>query len=102
MRRQNNHCQATSSETKRQSTSPHGLCETNNLTLGEDAERQTTIINEEAMIARLTETINQSQIDVVVDGHYAAAVVPTEITTMSSSFAEAQRTQNLHAELRIC
>jgi adenylate kinase len=57
------------------------FAKTKNLTVGEDKERQTTIIDEDAMRQKLSETINKAETDVVVDGHYAAAVTPTELTT---------------------
>jgi adenylate kinase len=51
---------------------------TNNLTLGEDKERNTIIINEEAMQEKLGETIDATENrNIVVDGHYASAVTPT-------------------------
>jgi adenylate kinase len=52
------------------------------LILGEDKKRKTTIINEEEMRAKLAETIDASEKrDVIVDGHYAAAVVPKRYVT---------------------
>lgn len=58
------------------------FAKTNNLTLGEDTERQTTIINEEALRRKLKEKISAStNANVIVDGHYAAAVTPTELVT---------------------
>jgi adenylate kinase len=52
---------------------------TNNLTLGEDKERNTTIIDEEAMQQKLEETIDKSQnSNIVIDGHYASAVTPAK------------------------
>jgi adenylate kinase len=54
----------------------------NALTLGEDKERQTLIINEEAMSKNLAETINASQnANIIVDGHYATAVTPADLVT---------------------
>lgn len=47
-----------------------------NLLIEEDSERFTTVINEEAMQGSLSQTINNSQNNtIVIDGHYAAAVV---------------------------
>ena len=47
--------------------------------MGEDKERNTAIINEEAMQEKLGETINASEnANIIVDGHYASAVTPTE------------------------
>ncbi|MCL4429404.1 MAG: adenylate kinase family protein [Chloroflexi bacterium] len=55
---------------------------TYNLTLGEDKERQTTIIDEEAMQQKLLETIEASDnANIIVDGHYAAAVTPAKLVT---------------------
>ncbi len=49
------------------------------LTLGEDTERKTTIIDEEKMGAKLAQTIETSENNnIIVDGHYAAAVIPTD------------------------
>jgi adenylate kinase len=54
------------------------FAKTNNLTIGEDKERNTIIINEEAMQEKLGETIDISQNStIVIDGHYASAVTPT-------------------------
>ena len=53
-----------------------------NLTLGEDKERQTTIIDEEAMQQKLKETIETSaNVNIIIDGHYAAAVTPPDQVT---------------------
>jgi adenylate kinase len=53
------------------------LAKKHNLVLGEDEERQTTIIDENKMRTKLAEVIEDSEKpDVVVDGHYAAAVTP--------------------------
>ena len=47
---------------------------TNNLILGEDKERRSTIIDEDAVHKRLSETINASIHDnIIVDGHITAA-----------------------------
>jgi adenylate kinase len=55
---------------------------TNKLTLGEDEERKTIIINEGKMQTKLAETINVSNnLNIIVDGHYAAAVTPTNLVT---------------------
>lgn len=54
----------------------------NNLTIGEDKQRKTTIIDEKAMKTKLAKTITSADnIDVVIDGHYAAAVTPKKQTT---------------------
>lgn len=52
---------------------------THNLTLGQDPERDTLIIDEEAMQQQLTATISACEnINIVIDGHYAAAVTPKQ------------------------
>jgi adenylate kinase len=52
------------------------------LTQGEDKERKTIIIDEEKIRIKLAETINAAdKANVIVDGHYAASVTPTEIVT---------------------
>jgi len=52
------------------------------LTLGTDKERNTIIIDEEKMKTKLAESIRASNYrDVIVDGHYAAAVVPASLVT---------------------
>ena len=58
------------------------LAKKEKLIQGEDAERKTTIINENRMRTRLKEIIAQTEkTSVVIDGHYAAAVVPkTHVT----------------------
>ena len=58
------------------------LAKKENLIQEEDAERKTTIISENRMRIRLKQIISQSEKpNVVVDGHYAAAVVPkTQVT----------------------
>ncbi len=49
----------------------------NNLTLGEDKERNTLIINEEKMQQTLSQTIdNSTNNNIIIDGHYASAVTP--------------------------
>ncbi|MCW4003284.1 MAG: adenylate kinase family protein [Candidatus Bathyarchaeota archaeon] len=54
----------------------------NNLTIGEDKERKTTIIDEKAMKTKLAKTIDSLEnVDVIIDGHYAAAVTPQNQTT---------------------
>ena len=54
----------------------------NGLTLGEDKERKTAIINEPKMREKLAETINASDnANIIIDGHYASAVTPTELVS---------------------
>jgi adenylate kinase len=55
---------------------------TNGLTLGEDKERKTAIINEAKMRRKLAETINASdKANIIIDGHYASAVTPTKLVS---------------------
>ncbi|HUK84915.1 MAG TPA: adenylate kinase family protein [Candidatus Acidoferrum sp.] len=52
------------------------------LTLEEDKERKTIIINEEKMRTHLAETINSADnANIIIDGHYASSVIPTELVT---------------------
>lgn len=58
------------------------LANTYNLTIGEDKKRKTKIINEEKMRRKIRETINTAEKSaIIVDGHYAAAVVPKSYVT---------------------
>ena len=53
-----------------------------NLIIGEDTERETTIIDETKMRVKLSETIDtQNSTSIVIDGHYAASVSPKEKVT---------------------
>jgi adenylate kinase len=59
------------------------FAKTYNLTLGEDKERNTIIINEKAMQQKLSEVIDASDnANIIVDGHFASAVTPTEHTAL--------------------
>jgi len=53
----------------------------NSLILNEDIQRGTVIVAETKMRQALTDTINQSICSVVVDGHFAASVVPGDLST---------------------
>jgi adenylate kinase len=92
------------------------FAKTYSLTLGEDTERQTTIIDEEAMRQKLKENIEASTYaNIVVDGHYAAAVTPSsQVTTVfvlrrnpkelkefmqKCGFSDAKLYENLSAEI---
>ncbi len=56
------------------------FAKTHNLTLGEDAERDTLIVDDEQIQQKLKEVIDASQNqNIIVDGHYAAAVTPREL-----------------------
>ncbi len=89
---------------------------TYHLTLGEDKERKTIIIDEEKMSEKLGETINSSdKANIIIDGHYAAAVTPTDLVTKvfvlrrnpkelklfmeKCGFGEAKLWENLSAEI---
>ncbi|MDR2720127.1 MAG: adenylate kinase family protein [Nitrososphaerota archaeon] len=91
----------------------------NGLTLGEDVQRNTVIVDEEKMRQALLNTINQSDVSVVVDGHFAASVVPVELSTCvfvlrrnpvelkehmkKENFSEDKMSENLLAEvLDVC
>jgi adenylate kinase len=87
----------------------------NNLILGEDTQRQTTIIDEKTMKKSLEKTIVEANIDVIIDGHYAASIAPKHLTThvfvlrrnpkelkinmKKCGFAESKLYENLAAEI---
>jgi len=51
----------------------------NNLTIGEDTQRCTLIVDDEGINAKLSEAIDASQKqNIIIDGHYAAAVTPQD------------------------
>lgn len=92
------------------------FAKTNHLTLGEDKERQTTIIDEEAMQQKLRENIDAStNSNIIIDGHYAAAVtLPSQVTHVfvlrrnpkelkmfmqKCGFSEDKLNENLSAEI---
>src|SRR3990170_437530 len=59
------------------------LAKKEKLIQGEDAKRKTAIINENRMRAKLKEIIDQTEkTNIVIDGHYAAAVVPKTHVTL--------------------
>jgi adenylate kinase len=52
------------------------------LSLGEDKERKTTIIDEEKMRTKIGKTIDTTEkSNIIVDGHYAHAIVPKRYVT---------------------
>jgi adenylate kinase len=58
------------------------LANKHNLTIGEDQERKTTVIDEEKMRRKIGETINTAkESNIIVDGHYAPTVVPKRYVT---------------------
>jgi adenylate kinase len=92
------------------------FAKTYKLTLGKDKKRQTTIIDEKAMQQKLKETIKTSTHgNIIVDGHYAAAVTPTDQVTsvfvlrrnpkelkefmQKCGFNDAKLNENLSAEI---
>jgi adenylate kinase len=53
------------------------FAKTYNLTIGEDKERGTIIVDEEKMQQKLSETIDASNnANIIIDGHFASAVTP--------------------------
>jgi len=52
-----------------------------NLTSGRDEERGSIIVDEVRMRRRIRRTIEGSDKDVVIDGHYAVSVVPKRLVT---------------------
>ncbi len=55
------------------------FAKTYNLTVGEDQERRTIIIDEQKMQQKIEETIDASQnVNIIIDGHFASAVTPTK------------------------
>ena len=58
------------------------LAEKENLTVGEDKERNTIIINEDKMRRKIRKILDKTEYgDIIIDGHYAAAVVPKSHVT---------------------
>jgi adenylate kinase len=58
------------------------LANTYNLIVGKDENRKTFVVDEEKMCQKLTEIIDATQkTTIVVDGHYAPAVVPKRYVT---------------------
>lgn len=92
------------------------LAEKENLTAGEDKERKTIIINEDKMRRKIRAILGKTDnANVIIDGHYAAAVVPknhvtrilvlrrnpVELRTFmeKSGFQEAKLWENLASEI---
>jgi adenylate kinase len=58
------------------------FAETHNLTMEKDAQRNTIIINEQKMLKEMRQTLdNEEKPAIIVDGHFAAAVVPKDYVT---------------------
>jgi adenylate kinase len=87
-----------------------------NLTLGKDETRNSTIIDEAKMKQRLTKIIhNTDKQIIIIDGHYAANVVPKALAThifvlrrnptelkklmKKTGFSEAKTSENLASEI---
>ena len=92
------------------------LAQKEHLTARKDKERDTTIINETKMRQKLQQTIEDAATaDIVIDGHYAAAVTPkTNVTKIivlrrnpielrqlmqNSGFNQQKQDENLAAEI---
>jgi adenylate kinase len=88
----------------------------NGLTIGEDKKRKTTIIDEEKMRTKISETIDTAEkTTIIIDGHYAPAVVPKRYATRifvlrrnpielrkimeKSGFSDAKLWENLASEI---
>jgi adenylate kinase len=87
-----------------------------NLVLGRDKQRDTVIVDEGRMKRRMRKIIRESEKnDIVVDGHYAAGVVPKELVSYvfvlrrdpvelkkmmeKCSYSEQKLTENLASEI---
>jgi adenylate kinase len=58
------------------------LAEKENLTMGKDEKRKSAIINEDKMRRKMREILGKTEkSNVIIDGHYAAAVVPKSHVT---------------------
>lgn len=58
------------------------FAKTHNLTLREDKRRKTTTVDEQRMLKEIRRTINAADKEtIIIDGHYAAAVVPKDCVT---------------------
>ncbi|MCW4019509.1 MAG: adenylate kinase family protein [Candidatus Bathyarchaeota archaeon] len=91
------------------------LTEQENLALEEDKERETVVVDEAKMRRKLRTLITKTQKDTVIDGHYAAAVTPTTLTThvfvlrrspaqlrqfmQQRGYSQAKLQENLEAEI---
>jgi len=58
------------------------FAETQHLTLRKDTQRNTTVVDEKMMLRKMRKTIDTADKDtIVVDGHFAPAVVPKKYVT---------------------
>ncbi len=91
------------------------LAEKEHLSQEKDVERNTTIIDEAKMRRKLRAIIRKKEKDIVLDGHYAAAVTPKNLVThvfvlrrnpvqlrefmRKRGYSEAKQNENLAAEI---
>lgn len=91
------------------------LAKTENITLGRDPDRQTTIVDESKMRRKLRSIIEKAKEDIVIDGHFAAAVTPKSLVThvfvlrrnpielrilmQKCEFKQSKQDENLSAEI---
>ncbi len=91
------------------------LAKREQLILSEDKARNTAVVDETKMRRKLRSIIRKAAKDVVVDGHYAAAVTPKALTThifvlrrhpvelrefmKQRGYSEAKQKENLEAEI---
>jgi adenylate kinase len=91
------------------------LSEKENLALALDKQRDTTVIDEAKMRRKLKTIIEKSEADLVIDGHYAAAVTPKALVThvfvlrrnpkelrdfmRKRGYSESKQDENLAAEI---
>ncbi len=91
------------------------LAKTEKLILEEDRQRETAVIDETKMRRKLRNIIQKTPSDLVVDGHYAAAVVPKAAVSKvfvlrrnpfelrefmrKRDYSEAKQKENLSAEI---
>jgi adenylate kinase len=91
------------------------LAEKEHLTLEEDKQRNTTIIDEIKMSRKLKTIITKTENDIIIDGHYAAAVTPKTLVThvfvlrrnpmelrelmRKRGYSEPKKNENLSAEI---
>jgi len=73
---------------------------TRGLILEEDKARQTIVVNEQAMRKSLGESISATKADIIIDGHYAAAVTPFEFVTQV--FVLRRNPIELKAQMQYC
>ncbi len=76
------------------------LAKNEKLTLGEDKERNTTVIDEHKMTKQLDQIISNSQQDIIIDGHYAPSVVPKKLATYT--FVLRRDPTELRKTMNIC